>query len=116
MINIERALIEWLNGHPVDGLKATLDVPKDRPQRFIAVERVGGPTGTYVDRPLVSIQVWGKTRADASGAAIAVRDALVQFAVDTPSVGGVSVQSLINNPDPDSGQARYQLTVQIVTV
>lgn len=116
MINIEKALISWLNSHRVGDLQAYLDIPSSRPQRFITVERVGGATDTHLDRPLVSLQVWGTTRTDASDTAVLVRDALLIFAIDTPSVGGVDMQSLINNPDPDSGQARYQITVQFVTV
>lgn len=115
MINIEKVLIGWLNSVKVSGLTAYADIPPKRPARFITVERVGGPTGLVVDRPLVSVQVWDASRTEASDAAVAVRDALLQFVADSRDVGGLDVQSLINNPDPDSGQARYQITVAFVT-
>lgn len=114
---VEALIVEWLNTESAlvnDGFEAFMDVPETRPARFITVERTGGPEGLITGSPMLAVQVWAKYRFEA--ASFATRLAVeLQKLVLLPWVARVQVSSVYNFPDPDSGQARYQITVELVT-
>ena len=85
-------------------------VPETRPERFVTVERTGGQVSGLVDYPAFAVQCWGESRAEAAALASRATQAL-QSLVSYPQVASISVDALYNFPDPDSRQARYQLTV-----
>lgn len=112
-MNIETKMIAYLNKN---GFKAYANVPAKRPGRFVTVERVGGGFDNYaIDRPVVAVQAWGEKRLDASELAYSIRGALLKM-VNEPDICKVSVNSIYNFPDADSGAARYQLVADIVTM
>lgn len=111
--DIEQALVEWLPGRC--GAPCFAEVPGRRPARFLTVERTGGGSSLGVDRPLLAVQAWGRSAADASELAMAARDALVLDSWEIPEVCRCSVSSIYRFPDPDSRAARYQLDVEAVT-
>lgn len=86
------------------------NVPKDRPSRFVTVERTGGPLDTFRDLPQFAVQTWGTSTADASSLADEVR-VLLPHLIELTDVARVQVSSTYNFPDPESGQARYQTLV-----
>lgn len=88
-------------------------IPETRPERFVTVERTGGQVSGLVDYPTFAVQCWGESRAEAAALASRATQAL-QSLVSYPQVASISVDSLYNFPDPDSRQARYQLTVSAV--
>lgn len=92
------------------------DVPPLRPVSFVTVERTGGPEESFRSVSVVAVQCWAASRYLASVLADLVVDALRGIVLVHPDVGRVSVLSVYNNPDPDSGQARYQINVELVTV
>ena len=111
--DIEQTLLEWLpkkTGYP-----CYIDVPLSRPDRFVSIERTGGEASIGKDEPLLAVQAWGPTRADASAIALEVRDALILHACEILQVLKCDVTSIYNFPDPDSRQARYQLDVEMIT-
>lgn len=117
MASIETILVDYFNAStPITEaqLEAFLDVPSDRPARFITVERTGGPEGRIAGEPMLAIQVWAKHRFEAADLA-AVVAGVARAAVLLPTIARVGVTSVYNFPDPDSRQARYQMTVELVT-
>lgn len=117
MANAEVLLVDWLNANPSTArlnIEAFLDVPEDRPERFITVERTGGPGDWIRDSPLLAVQVWALHRYEAGDLAEAVAKALRE-AVALPNVARVRVNSLYNFPDPESRQPRYQIVLELVT-
>lgn len=94
-----------LAGVPVHG-----EVPATRPPRFVTVERVGGPQDRLGDHPLFAVQAWADTKARAALLADETAEAIRTW-IRAPEVADVVVSSLYSFPDPDSRQARYQLTV-----
>lgn len=112
MVNIEALIISWLNGQAL-GAVAFADIPADRPQRFITVERTGGGRDRFIDRPQTVVQVWADSRAEASELANTVAAAL-QGMIALPEVGRVTVESVVNFPDV-SGHPRYQIFITAVT-
>lgn len=111
-MNIETKIINYLNKN---GIKAYANVPANRPDSFVTVERTGGSYDSVViDRPIVAIQAWSDKRLSASELAYSVRDTLSEM-VSEANVCKVSINSIYNYPDPESGSNRYQLVVDFVT-
>ena len=116
-MSVEALLVDWVNDEsamPSAGFEAFMDVPTDRPERFITFERTGGPEGLITGSPMLAVQVWAKYRFEAADFAQALARELRKL-VFLSWVGRVAVSSIYNFPDPDSSQARYQLTVELVT-
>ena len=110
-MNIEATIISYLNEN---GIKAVSDVPKDRPERFVTVERTGGTHDSVVlDRPTVAVQAWASTRYEASELMMEV-DALMRNLVSVEGVNRCKRNSLYNYPD-ESGHPRYQAVYDLVT-
>lgn len=118
-MSLEVALIQAFNVNntlKAVGLQAYLNVPVNRPARFITVERVGGGVRDFVGRASLAIQVWAKTRLEASELAETVSNVIT---TEIPHIGWIAharVENLYNFPDPDSDLARYQLTVSLHTL
>lgn len=113
-VNVEALLIAALNA--VTTLpEAFPDVPGTRPAAFITVERVGGGYADVRDLPMVAVQCWAGSRFEASELAGVVAGELRNLAHVHPQVGRVGIESVVNFPDPDSKQARYQVTATLVT-
>ena len=75
-MDAEREVVDYLNGAGV-GATAYYDVPADRPESFVVVERTGGPrTDIVVERPMLDVQCWAQTRRDAALLADSALDAL----------------------------------------
>lgn len=108
--SIEEAVRNWLVGM---GYNAYVRVPKDRPQRFVTVERTGGGVENMVDYPLIAVQTWAQTQAEAEEDAAAIR--MVALVGNLP----VGVHSMRVNSGPykfydeDSGQPRYQVVFDV---
>ena len=108
--SVEEAVRNWL----VDmGYSAYVRVPKDRPQRFVTVERTGGGVENMVDYPLVAVQAWAQTQAEAEEDASAIR--MVALMGVLPE--GVHSMRVNAGPykfyDEDSMQPRYQVVFNV---
>ena len=114
-VNVEKVVIGATNADDrLDGIPVVGEVPKDRPDRFITVERTGGAPQDVRDLPFVTAHAWDKTRQAASETAMLFADILRDLAVTHPSIARVSIESIYNDPDI-SGYPRYRITAQIVT-
>ena len=111
-MNIETKIIDYLKEK---GFQAYANVPSSRPASFVTVERTGGSHDSVViDRPTVAIQAWSDKRLSASELAYSVRDTLIGM-VSEVNICKVSINSIYNYPDSESGSNRYQLVVDFVT-
>lgn len=108
--SIEEAMLDWL----VDmGYEAYTRVPKDRPSRFVTVERTGGGVADMVDHPLMAVQTWAQTAAEAEEDAAAIR--MVALVGELPV--GVHTMRVNAGPykfyDEESMQPRYQVVFDV---
>jgi hypothetical protein len=111
-INIEAEIIGWLSQKVAVPVSA--DVPADKPDRFITIERTGGSRDNHVvDRPNLAIQCWGTSRLDASELAYEV-DAILPSIVEIPQVTHFERDTFYNFPD-EHGAPRYQIVVNLTT-
>ena len=113
--SIEEQTIAWLDGL---GFSVYAQVPKNRPDRFVTVERTGGEVIDLIDHPIIAIQTWAKTQAQAESDSLAIR--LEAMLLNLPS--GVHSMRVNSGPykfyDEDSDMPRYQtlydVTCQLV--
>ena len=111
MASSEAALIAWLNADSAVLVEAFGSVPEVRPSSFVTVERTGGQQAVLFDSPTLAVQCWAGTRSEAMKLADLVAARLRDGWRQQPYVAACDVHSIYNFPDPDSGQARYPLTV-----
>lgn len=110
-MNIEATIISYLKEC---GINAVSDVPKNRPDEFVTVERTGGSHDSFVlDRPTVAVQAWSTTRYNASELMMEV-DELMRSLTSVEGVNRCTRNSLYNYPD-ESGHPRYQAVYDLVT-
>ena len=110
MVNIEQIIIEFLQSK---GYTVYADVPYDRPEVFITVERTGGQDiNVALDNPTVAVQCWNTTRYKASEMALEVAEIMETFGGWSDKVTKCRQTSLYNFPD--ERQARYQIIFEIV--
>ena len=114
-LNLEKTVKDWIDTDPNgDGLTAYLEVPADRPKRFVTIERVGGSENEYSSHPILAIQVWAETRWQAAQLATGtLLPRLLDLDLLDP-IAAVGVESVIDFPDPGPPpQPRYQITIQL---
>lgn len=115
----EALVVQLINLHePItaEGLEASLEVPRNRPKRFITVERTGGARGPITDEPMLAIQVWAENRYEAVRLAELVADELKAALILHPRVARVQITSVQNYPDASGkGSPRAQVVASVVT-
>lgn len=79
--------------------------------QLVTIERTGGRADHLIDYGVYAVQAWADNHADAYQLASDVRDALIAAPAHLADLASTQVTSMYNFPDPDSHQARYQLTV-----
>lgn len=116
--DVEGALLDYLSqllDVPVD-----THVPSPRPAAFVRLYRIGGVRLNMAqERSLLNVEAWGANETAAYDLAARVwgllDDADGEFLA--PGVwladGSSGLASPVSNPDPDSGQARYQFTANV---
>lgn len=102
-------LIAYLK-RALEGTAVSNRVPEHRPQRFITVERTGGPRTHLWDSPMFAVQAWAPTEVEASALADEVAVAILDWQASS-IVAYSDVRSVYAFPDPDSRVPRFQLTV-----
>ena len=92
----------------IDGMRAYRAVPSDRPESFAVVELTGGRWVNAVQRsPAVGVDCWAASNYEAETLAESVAAALVSMPDKVENVFHVSIESIYNNQDIDSGTPRY---------
>lgn len=79
------------------------------------VERTGGGISDMVDSPMVALQVWGETWADAASMASRTAAAIPGL-VNRSGVRSARVESIYKLPDYEGNRPRYQITAVFKTV
>lgn len=89
------------------------DVPAERPDAFVTVERAGGPRSKTDDSPLLTVQAWHRDRLALETLADSVCDALLDMPDEIDGVFSVDV-SKSYFPEQIAGTfPRYVLTCTI---
>ena len=73
------------------GVHVSADVPAERPDAFVTVERGGGGVTAYDDRPSLTVQVWCRDRLAVEDLVERVEDSLLSMRDEVDGVQSVSV-------------------------
>ena len=95
-------------------VKAFVQVPATRPEKFVTVERTGGKIDAFSDSPTFAVQAWAPTKAEAAALAEQTASAIDSWPMTEPSVADATVESLYDFADPDSRSQRFQLTAHVI--
>lgn len=115
-MGIEPTLVQWLSRQPeLADVSVSMDVPQDRPERFVTVERTGGGSTTrgIIGTPTIAVQCWAGTRLEAADLADTVAGVLGR-SIELPQVKRLIINSVANFP-LDETQPRYQIVADMVT-
>lgn len=95
------------------GYHASSRVPKGHADTFVTVERTGGGASSFIDHPVMAVQVWAHSEDEAERAANELRNALLT----SPPPQGIHSIRLETGPypffDDSTGSARYQMVLDI---
>jgi hypothetical protein len=114
MANIEALVIEWLgtvvSDYPVSG-----DKPTKPPEKFILVDRTGGPRESMVlDQAEILIEVYHKnSRVTASNKANEIADRITDLLSHNQNITRAVVNSVVNLDDTIAQYHRYQVYCDI---
>lgn len=110
MDNVETIVIAWLNTQGSD-YPASGDVPDPRPDKFITVDRTGGPREAMaLDKAEILIEVYDKdSRLNASNKANALADDIIELEAYNDNITHASINSVVNLDDLIGGFHRYQV-------
>lgn len=97
------------------GVPCSTQVPRERPPEFVTIERTGGGYSVGRDAPMMAVQAWAGTEAEAYALALMAREALLSMREEVPEVCSCRVGSIYAFPDPDSMMRRYQIDFYAVT-
>lgn len=118
--DVEALVVPYLSGRLTArdrAARVATKVPNPRPVRLVKVTRTGGPRRNLVtDAPTVMFECWDVDDVAAADLARIARAEVMALADD--AVPGVAFRSevggLANWPDPDSENARYVFTVELL--
>lgn len=111
MMDVERTVAKRLAD--ATGIRFLLDVPAERPEEFATVELTGGSGDRFTRSAVLAVQSWGATRRRAAEMARAVEGAVPSLTDDEPNIFRAVASGSYRWPDPESGQPRYQTTVEL---
>ena len=106
-------LREMLTG-ALSPVKAFVQIPASRPEKFVTIERTGGRIDAFSDAPTFAVQTWAPTKAEAAALAKQAAVAIDNWPKTAPEVADATVESLYDFADPDSRSQRFQLTVHAI--
>nr|DAY05851.1 MAG TPA: tail completion protein [Caudoviricetes sp.] len=95
-------------------VKAFVQVPATRPEKFVTIERTGGKIDAFSDSPTFAVQAWAPTKAEAAALAEQTAAAIDSWPKTEASVADAAVESLYDFADPDSRSQRFQLTAHVI--
>lgn len=103
---IETIILDYLNAH-IDTIRAYMQRPKEKPDRFIIIEITGQSKTENIYHSTVAIQSYGTSLQDA-----AMIDDLVDDVMDgiteLDKISAVRLNSSYNFTDGSTGEYRYQ--------
>lgn len=112
-MSITSLVVDYLNSCDL-GAVAYPEKPSKSSGALLVVELTGVQQPNSVQlNPSVDIDCWADTRKDAEALADSVRHAMLAMPAKVANVFHTEIDSFYNNRDPDSGNPRYTVGVDI---
>lgn len=90
------------------------DIPKDRPQRCVAVDLDGDNSTPFLLLPKIALTCWGSSDRDAHGLAVSALEVLREAALDHPYLSSVDLETMSREEWSRNGQSRYIAFLDLV--
>lgn len=110
-VDVEAVVVAWLNSVLPSGWDAYGDKPKDAGEKYVLVDRTGGPRESMVlDKAEILIEIYHKdSRASAKTVANDIADQVVALEAYSADITHASVNSVVNLDDTLAQYHRYQI-------
>lgn len=105
-------LIDWLDGR-FDGIPAFGQNPKDRPDRFLQVQRFGGKVGRFWDEAYLAVRVWAPSMTEADQMAVRIATTMEHKLPYEPRVALADVTQVIPYSGDPKSVGVYQITLNL---
>lgn len=114
-IDVEAAVVAWLNTILGAGWAAHGDKPDPAPEKYVLVDRTGGPRENMVlDKAEILIEVYHKTsRSAAKTKALDIADRVIELVSYSDNITRAKVNSTTNLDDLLGQYHRYQIYVDV---
>ena len=108
--DVEDVVLTWLKSWLTDGWKPYTDKPKQVPEKYILIDRTGGPREAMVlDRAEILVEVYHKkSKRDAKMLALLIADKLPELEV-VHNVEHAAINSVVRLDDTLTQTYRYQV-------
>ena len=108
--DVEDYVLLWLKGMATDGFQPFTEKPKTLPEKYILIDRTGGPREAMVlDRAEILIEVYHKTdKRAAKNKAREIASAIKELE-NVDSITHAAVNSMIRLDDTQTKSYRYQV-------
>lgn len=111
--DLECLVIDYLNSSNL-GISAFYDVPAERPESFVVVERTGGDlSNRVVESAVFDMQCWSSIRALAAQYANNIRNVLLDITT-LENVSYINITSFFRDKDLESGTPRYHIVFELI--
>ena len=112
-MDAERVTVDCINAAQV-GATAYYDVPAERPDAFVVVERTGGSSGEgTTEIAMIDAQCWASNRKAAADLAEAVKASVRKIPGEVDDVAGFRIGSTYRDSDLESGTPRYHVVFEL---
>lgn len=114
-VDVEAVVVAWLNSVLPSGWDAYGDKPDDAPEKYVLVDRTGGPRESIVlDKAEILIEVYHKTsRSQAKNVANDLADQVIALEAYDANITHAAVNSVVNLDDLLGQFHRYQIYVDV---
>lgn len=108
---IEKILWEYLN--EALAVPVYLEIPKDRPETYVTIEKTGSSRDNHVNRATFAVQSVATSMYDAMALNEAAKEAM-DGAIVLPEIAKAKLNSDYNFTDTTTKEYRYQAVYDIV--
>ena len=114
-LNVESAVVAWLNTILGTGWTAYGDKPDTPGDKYVLVDRTGGPRESMVlDKAEILIEVYHKdSRSTAMNKANDIADRIIELEAYNDNITHAAVNSVVNLDDTLAQYHRYQIYVDV---
>ena len=108
---IEKTVLDYLNGADL-GAEAYMEVPEQRPERFIVIDKTGSSKRDHICVAQIAIQSYATSLFEAASLNDLVKEAMGSLA-SLPNVSACKLNSDYNFTDTEAKEYRYQAVFNI---
>lgn len=109
---IEKIILDHLTAQLVT-VPVFMEVPKDRPDTFVVVEKTGGGKTNHISRATLAVQSYARSMYNAATLNESVKAAM-ESAVELDELAKVTLNSDYNYTDTASKHYRYQAVFDVI--